>query len=36
VNEFNPEFNQTVYSSSVKENDVAGTFVATVSLNTAA
>ena len=30
VNEFNPEFNQTIYSASVKESDGTGTFVLTV------
>jgi hypothetical protein len=31
VNEFNPEFNQTIYSASVNENDMIGTSVLTVS-----
>ena len=30
VNEFNPEFNQSIYSASVNENDVIGTSVVTV------
>lgn len=30
VNEFNPEFNQSVYSASVNEKDVIGTSVVTV------
>ena len=34
VNEFNPEFNQTIYSASLKENDVIGTPVLTVSVHT--
>lgn len=34
VNEFNPEFNQTIYSASVKESEVIGTRVLTVSLST--
>ena len=31
VNEFNPEFNQTIYSASVKENEVIGIPLLTVS-----
>ena len=30
VNEFNPEFNQTIYSAEVKENEAIGTSVLTV------
>lgn len=31
MNEFNPKFNQSIYSASIKEDDLIGTYVVTVS-----